>query len=58
MVRRTQNHVRRVLFDKENSILSVWLAYCYPQLFKGEFEGYIDYAQPKWINHPLMQKKR
>ncbi|MBR3733647.1 MAG: hypothetical protein IKN22_03860 [Bacteroidaceae bacterium] len=50
--------VRRVLCDKENSILSVWLAYCFPQLFKGEFEGYIDYAQPKWINHPLMQKKR
>ena len=49
---------REVLFDNKNNIISVWIAYCFPQLFEGELEGAIQHMNPKWINHPLLQKKK
>lgn len=58
MLQNQKNIAREVLFDNKNSVISVWIAYCFPQIFKGELEGAIEHMNPKWINHPLMQKKR
>lgn len=58
MLQNQKNIAREVLFDNKNSIISVWIAYCFPQLFEGELEGAIKYMKPKWINHPIMLKKK
>ena len=58
MLAHQKSIARDVLFDNKNSIISVWIAYCFPQLFEGELEGAMNHMSPKWINHPLLQKKK
>lgn len=58
MLQNQKDIAREVLFDNKNSIISVWIAYCFPRLFEGELEGAIKHMNPKWINHPLMLKKK
>ena len=47
---------RSVLLDNKDSILTVWIAYCYPQLFEGELNDIIAHMKPKWADHPLMKR--
>lgn len=48
---------RDILLDKKDSIIAVWIAYCYPQLFEGELNDIIDSIKPLWANHPLLKKR-
>ena len=47
---------RRVMLENTNDIYSVWIAYCFPQLFDRELNDIIAQMKPKWANHPLLQK--
>ena len=50
---------RGVLADDKTSIFSVWIAYCFPNLYFGEeLESFIKYKNPSWANHPLLLKKK
>ena len=58
MLEEQKEIARRVLLENKDNIYSVWIAYCYPQLFEGELNAIIDNMKPKWANHPLLQKRR
>ena len=57
MMEEQRGIARNVMLDEKNNIMTVWIAYCYPQLLKVELNGYIEHMKPKWANHPLLQKK-
>ena len=38
--------------------MSAWIAYCYPNLFKGELNDIIEHMKPQWINHPIFKNRK
>jgi hypothetical protein len=49
---------RKLLLDNKDNIMSAWIAYCYPNLFKGELNDIIEHMKPQWINHPIFKNRK
>ena len=58
MLEEQKSIAKKVMLENKNSIISVWIAYCFPELFEGELNAIIDDIKPTWANHPLLKMKR
>lgn len=49
--------IESIIRDNRDNIIPAWIVYCYPELVEPVMPG-LTLDEPKWANHPVLQKKK
>ena len=49
---------QQALLENKNNIYGVWIVYCFPELFEGEFNDAVGQLKGKWAKHPILKLRK